>query len=341
MRDIYEEILKALRQGGPLTVATIIARSGSTPVPPGARMLLHDDGGIPLGTVGGGCIEADVIREARVPWTHGAAYRIRSFTLTEDNIESGMLCGGHVDILIERLSPDQASLYVDLIARRDAGKDSAVLTMLTGAPAVLGKFLVPVEEGVPAADGLAAVRRVAPALGPSMEETLQRAMAEQTVTRVPFDWGEIIVEPVIGPQDLIIFGGGHVSRYVSRSAAMVGFRVTVIDERPEYANRERFPEAFRTLPVGFDASWSALESSAFGAGQCRLRPARYRSISDEILAVVRCIRIGNLHPGGRWRGGQPLERADTGVHGGCDFRGNGRAADWGCDRLGHESSAAF
>jgi xanthine dehydrogenase accessory factor len=71
--------------------------------------------------------------------------------------------------------------------------------------------------------------------------------------------GLTVVEPIIGMQDLFVFGGGHVSRFVVRSAAMAGFRVTVVDDRPEYANAQRFPEAWRTLAVPFDRAWEHLE----------------------------------------------------------------------------------
>jgi xanthine dehydrogenase accessory factor len=93
----------------------------------------------------------------------------------------------------------------------------------------------------------------------SFGKTLTDALARETVARLPYAGGELIIEPVTGQQDLVIFGGGHVSKYVGRSAAMAGFRVTVVDDRSEYANPGRFPEAHRTLAVGFDHSWDQLQ----------------------------------------------------------------------------------
>ena len=109
--DIYEEILASLRTDGRLTMATVISSSGSTPVPPGAKMLLRERGGPPLGSVGGGCVEADVVDAARKPLGPGGTCLIRRFTLTEDDIESGMLCGGTIDILIEQVSKEQSLVY--------------------------------------------------------------------------------------------------------------------------------------------------------------------------------------------------------------------------------------
>jgi xanthine dehydrogenase accessory factor len=66
---------------------------------------------------------------------------------------------------------------------------------------------------------------------------------------------DLILEPVVGMPAVILFGGGHVSRFVSRSAAMAGFRVTVVDDRRAYANPERFPEAEATIALPFEKSW--------------------------------------------------------------------------------------
>jgi xanthine dehydrogenase accessory factor len=257
--DIYSEILAGLQTDDRLVLATIISSTGSTPVPPGAKMLVKERAAIPLGTVGGGCVEGDVQEAARRLLGTGGKSLIRRFTLTEDDIESGMLCGGSIDILIEMLSKQQSEVYSALLSRREAGRDSAVVTLMGGDQTVLGKVLVsPSMTGTDEND-LRSLRRVSGELPASFDETLRSAIVRQGVTRLPWADGEFIIEPVIGLQDLIIFGGGHVSRYVSRSAAMAGFRVTVIDDRPEYANPQRFPEAYRTLAVGFDDSWNQLQ----------------------------------------------------------------------------------
>lgn len=54
---------------------------------------------------------------------------------------------------------------------------------------------------------------------------------------------DIFIEPLVPPPTVFIFGGGHISLFVSKISAMAGFEVAVIDDRSEFASRERFPEA--------------------------------------------------------------------------------------------------
>jgi len=63
----------------------------------------------------------------------------------------------------------------------------------------------------------------------------------------------VYVEPHRAPPELVIVGAGHVARPLCRTGAMLGFRVTVLDDRPEFATRERFPEADEVRPARFDA----------------------------------------------------------------------------------------
>jgi xanthine dehydrogenase accessory factor len=260
--DMYEEILAGLRGKERLVLATIVSSSGSTPVPPGAKMLVRDGGAIPVGTVGGGCVEADVLGEARRFLSSGGASLIRRFTLTEDDIESGMLCGGTIDVFVERLVPEEGRVYAAMLSGRESGRDGAVVTIIGQSNEKQGKVLVSLGASGVDEEGFQALERITTPIPALFEETLRGAVHRQTVVRLPFSGGEYLIEPVIGIQDLIIFGGGHVSKYVSRSAAMAGFRVTVVDDRQEYANPHRFPEAHRTLAVGFDESWGLVEVRA-------------------------------------------------------------------------------
>lgn len=65
---------------------------------------------------------------------------------------------------------------------------------------------------------------------------------------------EIYIEPIISQPHLYIFGGGHINFYVSKLAKTVGFRVTVVDERPAFANKEQFPEADAILAEELDTA---------------------------------------------------------------------------------------
>jgi len=92
----------------------------------------------------------------------------------------------------------------------------------------------------------------------SISELLQRTLHRNETLRLKLTDGELILEPVTGSPSLILFGGGHVSKYVARAAAMAGFRVTVVDDREKYANKIRFPEAVQTLAIDFMESLSHL-----------------------------------------------------------------------------------
>jgi xanthine dehydrogenase accessory factor len=262
--DIYEHIVLALGTEERVMLATIVSSSGSTPVPAGAKMLMTGAARIPVGTVGGGCLEADVQEEARRLYDAGSATVVRTFHLTEDDIDSGMSCGGRVDILIEPLVAEHRSMYESLIRLRDAGEDSMVLTALDASRGVLLKFLlsplVPSDEEFRRA--LVNFTEAAGNSTGSLGEAIMGAHRREQVTRLPAEHGEILLEPVVGLQHLVIFGGGHVSKFVSRSAAMAGFRVTIVDDRADYANSRRFPEAARTLACFFEDAWKSLQISA-------------------------------------------------------------------------------
>jgi xanthine dehydrogenase accessory factor len=69
---------------------------------------------------------------------------------------------------------------------------------------------------------------------------------------------EIFVEPVLPVPEMIIFGAGHISTQVSKIAAIAGFRTTIVDNRPVYANKERFPEAEAIHSDSFEAAFEAI-----------------------------------------------------------------------------------
>jgi xanthine dehydrogenase accessory factor len=108
--DIYEQIVELRRQGRRGAVATITNVSGSIPSFKTAKMLVRDDGSI-VGTIGGGCVEADVWQAAREVM-ESERPRTLKFDLNQDpKYDTGLVCGGTLEIFIEPVLPP-ALLYI-------------------------------------------------------------------------------------------------------------------------------------------------------------------------------------------------------------------------------------
>jgi xanthine dehydrogenase accessory factor len=99
-QDLYRAISEAQDRGERVAVATVAQTRGSTPQQRGAKMLFFESGNV-AGTVGGGCIEAEVWAEARAALRSGNS-ALHHFSLTaEEASEEGMVCGGTMDIFID------------------------------------------------------------------------------------------------------------------------------------------------------------------------------------------------------------------------------------------------
>ena len=108
--DIYEEIVRLRREGRRGAVATIVSVRGSIPSFKTAKMLVRDDGSI-CGTIGGGCVEADVWQAAREVM-ESEKPRTLSFDLNQDpKYDTGLVCGGTLEIFVEPILPP-ALLYI-------------------------------------------------------------------------------------------------------------------------------------------------------------------------------------------------------------------------------------
>ncbi|MFR8056190.1 MAG: XdhC family protein, partial [Bilophila wadsworthia] len=101
---LENDIAQHLEQGEFLALATIIDRSGSAPRHAGAQMLVTRDLSV-IGTIGGGQVESDVLA-ACLPVRKGGTARLMHFDMTGFTPDADMICGGIVDILVERITPE-------------------------------------------------------------------------------------------------------------------------------------------------------------------------------------------------------------------------------------------
>lgn len=163
--DVFEELVALRRAGKKAALATIVEAAGSIPSFQTAKMLIREDGSM-VGTIGGGCTEAEVWNAAREVMETERP-RMLNFNLGQDvAYENGLICGGRLNVY---------------------------------------------------------------------------------------------VEPILPIPTLFIFGGGHISKSLSKIASQAGFRTVIVDDRENYANRERFPEAAEVYADEYEKVFPRLE----------------------------------------------------------------------------------
>ncbi|MDQ7835646.1 MAG: XdhC family protein [Humidesulfovibrio sp.] len=233
MNDHLSTLLGRLERGEALVQATILANEGSTPRSAGSRMLLAAgaSGGVRIlaGSVGGGLVEARVVAAGAQALATGERQVVRFDLTGELAAGADMICGGRLQVFLERLAPADLPLFRHLERSLARGQRCLRLTPLCEGSSVL---LAPGHDSLeaPLPEGLAQAARLA---------------GRNIAAPVAFEHagGPYVLEPWTAASPLLIFGAGHVSRPTARMAALVGFDVTVLDDRAEFANAERFPQA--------------------------------------------------------------------------------------------------
>src|SRR3954462_12276812 len=103
-REVFAAVADALERGEAAALVTIVATHGSTPQRTGAKMLVFADGRI-VGTIGGGCYENDAIGRAREGMAGGTPALVK-YDLNDDFVqESGLICGGQMEVYIDPILP--------------------------------------------------------------------------------------------------------------------------------------------------------------------------------------------------------------------------------------------
>ncbi len=217
-------------------------------------MLVKQRGNETVGTVGGGLLEALVIEEAKKLSAHKQSPRIGTFDLNGDVSNEGMICGGKVDVLLEQLSETDLSLFQTILSRRKEGMDLILLRMVDKSVGNLKAIVTSNRDVLP--------EFLINAVGQDSDrltEMVHRAFGQDDVRRFRIASGEVIVQPIKGTPELVIFGGGHVAVHLVRIASVAGFSTTVIDDREEFANPERFPGATRVFACEFSNAFTKID----------------------------------------------------------------------------------
>src|SRR5712691_4374462 len=221
--NVWQAAADLIRQNRAGALATVARARGSTPVPAGTKMLVGSEGRL-IGSVGGGCVEADVIGAALDTQARGRPALLTHHLNADLAGDLGLSCGGTVDIFVEPLVADEA--YIRVLDAAAAAESGLVRTATEWT-----------EAGKP-------LKTFAP---------LARAGFSGAAATLTRD-GRFVEERLIQPPRVLVFGAGHVGAAIARAAAAAGFRVVVIDDRPEYADAARFDAAVAVLAADVETA---------------------------------------------------------------------------------------
>jgi xanthine dehydrogenase accessory factor len=251
MREQLGELIRALEQDRPCVFCSVVETRGSSPQKAGAAMLVFADGA-QSGTLGGGCVEAEVKRRALGVLNAGGPAEVMTFQLDDDyGWDDGLICGGRMSMLVDPIarsapSEDYYRLYWNLIEEGKGCTEAVVLKDAPGA-SVSTRYLFDSEGALAArigeGNGLAEVARHLLPLSRRPGPTTHAGIAYL---------------PILPRITLLIVGAGHVGQAVARLAAEADFDIWVLDDRKSFASAERFPAARRLIVGDIGAHLKAL-----------------------------------------------------------------------------------
>ncbi|MBI5628003.1 MAG: XdhC family protein, partial [Candidatus Rokubacteria bacterium] len=239
MSELFEHFARLRQAEGKVALATLVTTRGTTPRKEGAQMLVGASGRI-LGSVTiGGCVDAQVIEESAEVLGQNLPRLLELNLGDEEAWEIGLTCGGTIEVFVEPVTLDRPGdrtllFYERARAHAATGGRAAILTRLE-APDHGAKLLV-LDSGV-----------LEGSLG---EPFLDRRFAAEALealgsggSRTLFLEGVRAFREVLAPPAiLLIVGGGHVAMPLVSLGRTLGFRTVVVDGRPRFATRERFPD---------------------------------------------------------------------------------------------------
>jgi len=250
MKEVIEETARLLKKNEPCVLATVVRTKGMTPQKAGAKQLIRQDGSS-IGTLGGGCVEGDIWFYARQILREKSGPQFRDYYLNEDvAAKDGLVCGGTMYFFIEPFwQPQEYLPFANEITNAYQGGPPVSLATVVSGPdeKSLGEKILIRQDGT--------------TLGTLENEKLQAEVIKVGRKLAVFgknqivdseDGTEVYVEGFTTPPTLVIMGGGHVGRTVYNLALTLGFRICIVDDRPEFSNKERFSRAAETIVADFE-----------------------------------------------------------------------------------------
>ncbi|WP_448698522.1 XdhC family protein [Mucilaginibacter sp. AW1-3] len=250
IKDIIRAYQVAAKQGKQTALATVVLVEGSAYRRAGARMLVTEDGEL-TGAISGGCLEGDALRKARLAMAQQQPMLVTYDTTDDDDarLGVGLGCNGIIHILIEPIiHPENSNNPIRLLQNINNKRQNAVLVTLFSLQdrkaAQPGTCLMVTEDGF-VKHSLA---------NPDLKDTLINDALDVlrtgiSATKIYVDGLEYtgFVEHIKPAISVIVIGAGNDAIPLTQMAAILGWDVTIVDGRNNYAKADRFPSAKQVI----------------------------------------------------------------------------------------------
>lgn len=245
MKNIYDHLFNLLEEKKHVVLATIIEAKGSTPQVPGASAVFSSDG-LLGGTLGGGLLEADAQKRSLYALKKRSS-ELYEFSLDANiSMEESAICGGKVMIIIDASLEEYENTFRSLhqsFSHRQSGLMATLIKEFPEGRVSFSRYWIERKE------------KYLINLGEPLSlfhKEIKQAFSDRkpTLLKIKKKMGEakekdsyLFLEPIFPLPQLVIAGAGHIGCVVAQLGNLLNFEVTVIDDRPEFANREKIPDA--------------------------------------------------------------------------------------------------
>jgi xanthine dehydrogenase accessory factor len=255
MRDILPPLQDAIESARPFCWCRVVETRGSTPQKAGAAMMVFADGS-QAGTLGGGCVEAEVKRRALAVLA-GERGEIQQFVLDHDyGWDDGLICGGRMTASLHPVNAEPARAYLRKVTELLAAGEGFTEAIVYDVP---GRGLMAADSLLLSSEGQFAAILASDGGGDDARLSVREHLRSVSGRPQPYVANGIAYLPCLKTCRLVIVGGGHVGKAVAELASDIDFDVWVVDDRAEYVAEERFPRASRRITGRFEEILPQLE----------------------------------------------------------------------------------
>jgi xanthine dehydrogenase accessory factor len=252
MNSILHKILEQIRSGSGVVIATVIRTAGSTPQKPGSSAVFGEQG-LLAGTVGGGLLENEVSHIAESVLISGVSDQYY-FDLDSDQDPEGAICGGEAMVLVDAEPHRHLAVFEEMENTLKSQGEGFLLTTISlkyDTNRTIKRYWIKSASEADMPAGMASPLKKL--ILEHLNRALKYGFTGINLKTDPAHQLEMALLEHIHPKPhLIIAGAGHIGNALAHLGSLLEFKVTVVDDRPEFANDTLIPDADQIVvePIG-------------------------------------------------------------------------------------------